>query len=225
MSTQVLSVSLPSEIIYVSGTVNGAAQTWTLVEDAWQTVADRAADDVYHVSLTAVNAAGTSASYELTLYYGVLNLITDRTQSDVNTLNALLAKPMTAWTDAEKSALLDGMKGGYFASDLNRVGAAVTYLAERFRELGYAVTVSVKQDWTLSDAPTDEDMEQHRRNVAALRAVVAVMDTTPETPADMRRLTYQEANDLEQILVDVDHLITCLRQSWYYSGEVYAGEI
>ena len=32
MSAQVLSVSLPSEIIYVSGTVNGTAYTWTLIE-------------------------------------------------------------------------------------------------------------------------------------------------------------------------------------------------
>lgn len=35
MSAQVLSVSLPSEIIYVSGTVNGTAYTWTLIGGAW----------------------------------------------------------------------------------------------------------------------------------------------------------------------------------------------
>ena len=34
MSAQVLSISLPSEIIYVSGTVNGTAYTWTLIEGA-----------------------------------------------------------------------------------------------------------------------------------------------------------------------------------------------
>lgn len=225
MSTQVLSVSLPSEIIYVSGTVNGVSQTWTLVEGSWQTVAERAADDVYRVSLTAVNALGTSASYEFTLYYGVLHLITDRTQADVDALNALLAKPMSQWTAAEKAALLGGMKGAYNASDLNRVGAAVSYLAGKLHALGYAVSVSVKQDWANSDSPTDGDMEVYRDNVAALRAVLAVFADTPATPEDLVRLTWREANDIEKILVDVDQLIQNLQRSWYYSGEVCAGEV
>ena len=83
MSTQVLSVTLPAEIIYVTGTVNGTAYTWTLIEGAWTATVDRAADDTYAVALTAVNAAGTSSNFELTLYYGLLTLITDRTAEDV----------------------------------------------------------------------------------------------------------------------------------------------
>lgn len=50
MSTQVLSITLPSEIIYVTGTVNGTAYTWTLIEGAWTATVDRAADDTYHVA-------------------------------------------------------------------------------------------------------------------------------------------------------------------------------
>ena len=46
MSTQVLSVALPSEIIYVTGTVNGTAYTWTLIEGAWTATVDRAADEI-----------------------------------------------------------------------------------------------------------------------------------------------------------------------------------
>lgn len=152
-------------------------------------------------------------------------LITDRTQADVDALNALLAKPMSQWTAAEKAALLGGMKGAYNAADLNRVGAAVAYLAEKFHTLGYAVSVSVKQDWANSDSPTDGDMEVYRDNVAALRAVLAVFADTPATPEDLVRLTWREANDIEKILVDVDQLIQNLQRSWYYSGEVCAGEV
>ena len=108
MSAQVLSVSLPSEIIYVSGTVNGTAYTWTLIDGAWTATVERAADDTYAVALTAVTAAGVSTNYALTLYYGLLSLITDRTRADV-----------ANETD----------KGFYNASDLNRVGAAVEYIA------------------------------------------------------------------------------------------------
>ena len=204
MSAQVLSVSLPSEIIYVSGTVNGTAYTWTLIEGAWTATVDRAADDTYHVALTAVNAAGTSTNFELTLYYGLLTLITDRTAEDV----------------ANKTA-----KGFYNASDLNRVGAAVQYVAERFAAQGYAVAVNPKTDWLASDIPTASELETYRQNIATLRALLAVMPTTPEAPDSMAGLTYTEANSIEQILLDLDTLLTNAALAWYQSGEIYAGEV
>ena len=168
MSAQVLSVSLPSEIIYVSGTVNGTAYTWTLIEGAWTATVERAADDTYAVALTAVTAAGVSTNYTLTLYYGLLSLITDRTRADV-----------ANQTD----------KGFYNASDLNRVGAAVQYVAERFAAQGYTVTVSPKTDWLASDIPTASELETYRQNIAALRALLAVMPTTPKAPDSMAGLT------------------------------------
>ena len=204
MSAQVLSVSLPSEIIYVSGTVNGTAYTWTLIEGAWTATVERAADDTYAVSLTAVTAAGTSTNYALTLYYGLLTLITDRTAEDV----------------ANKTA-----KGFYNASDLNRVGAAVQYVAERFTAQGYAVTVSPKTDWLASDIPTVSELETYRQNIAALRGLIAVIKSTPETPETMRFLDYIKANDIEQILLDLDALLTNAALAWYQSGELYAGEV
>lgn len=204
MSAQVLSVSLPSEIIYVSGTVNGTAYTWTLIEGAWTATVERAADDTYAVALTAVTAAGTSTNYALTLYYGLLTLITDRTADDV----------------ANKTA-----KGFYNASDLNRVGAAAQYIADRFVSQGYAVTVSPKTDWLASDIPTASELETYRQNIATLRALIAVMKSTPETPETMRFLDYIKANDIERILLDLDTLLTNAALVWYQSGELYAGEV
>ena len=204
MSAQVLSVSLPSEIIYVSGTVNGTAYTWTLIEGAWTATVERAADDTYTVALTAVTAAGVSTNYTLTLYYGLLSLITDRTRADVENE-----------TD----------KGFYNASDLNRVGAAVEYIAGRFTALGYDCPVTVKKDWLTSDAPTASQLETYRQNIVTLRSRIAVMASTPEAPASMAGLNYVKANNIEQILLDLDALITNITKSWYSSGELYAGEV
>mgnify|MGYP002769068314 FL=1 len=204
MSTQVLSVSLPSEIIYVSGTVNGTAYTWTLIEGAWTATVERAADDTYAVALTAVTAAGVSTNYTLTLYYGLLSLITDRTRADV-----------ANQTD----------KGFYNASDLNRVGAAVEYIAGRFAALGYACPVTVKKDWLTSDAPTASQLETYRQNIVTLRSRIAVMASTPDAPASMAGLNYVKANNIEQILLDLDALITNITKSWCFSGELYAGEV
>lgn len=204
MSAQVLSVSLPSEIIYVSGTVNGTAYTWTLLDGAWTATVERAADETYAVALTAVTAAGVSTNYTLTLYYGLLGLITDRTRADV-----------ANQTD----------KGFYNASDLNRVGAAVEYVAGRFAALGYACPVTVKKDWLTSDTPTQRQMETYRQNIVTLRGQIAVMASTPETPASMAGLNYVKANNIEQILLDLDALIDKLIKSWYFSGDLYAGEV
>ena len=204
MSAQVLSVSLPSEIIYVSGTVNGTAYTWTLIEGAWTATVERAADDTYAVALTAVTAAGVSTNYALTLYYGLLTLITDRTAEDV----------------ANKTA-----KGFYNVSDLNRVGAAVQYVAERFAAQGYTVAVSPKTDWLASDIPTASELETYRQNIASLHGLIAVLKSTPETPETMRFLDYIKANDIEQILLDLDTLLTNAALAWYQSGEIYAGEV
>lgn len=131
-------------------------------------------------------------------------LVTDRTRADVENE-----------TD----------KGFYNASDLNRVGAAVEYIAGRFTALGYACPVTVKKDWLTTDAPTASQLETYRRNIVTLRSRIAVMQSTPEAPASMAGLDYVKANNIEQILLDLDALITNIINSWYFAGEVYAGEV
>lgn len=135
--------------------------------------------------------------------FDIKTLITDRTAADV-----------ASGTD----------KGYYNATDLNRVGTAVKYIAERFSGYGYAVAASPKADWSESDTPTASQMETYRLNIANLRAVIAIMASTPETPETMRALNYVKANDIERILQDLDTLITNMEQAWFFSGDLYAGE-
>ena len=113
----------------------------------------------------------------------------------------------------------------YNATDLNRVGAAVEYVAGRFQVLGYDCPVSAKKDWSESDTPTVSKMEVYRQNIATLRRQIAVMQSTPKTPETMRFLNYIKANDIERILLDLDTLLDKLTKSWYFSGELYAGEV
>lgn len=112
----------------------------------------------------------------------------------------------------------------YHATDLNRVEAACADLYQRFTDYGYAVTVSPKADWSESDTPTTGQMETYRLNIAHLRAVIAIMASTPKTPETMRFLDYLKANDIERILQDLNTLITNMEQAWFFSGDLYAGE-
>ena len=116
-------------------------------------------------------------------------------------------------------------KGHYNASDLNRVGRAMKDIALRLSEYGYAVSVGPKTDWSVSDIPTQSQMRKYLDDLAALRAVIDLPSSTPNTPTDMHGLTWQEANDIERILYDVDRLFTNVVAAWYYSGDLVAGEV
>ena len=226
--TQTLSVALPASTVYVSGTVNNVAVTWTMTgAEIWEAVADRAADDIYHVALTIVNSSGTSTNAAFTLYYG-LQLITDRTQADVDRgsyLASLWVAGVFTGTDDDLAEWNSDLKGFYNASDLNRVGNAMLYVYNRFAESGYSVQIAPKIDWTVDDIPRQSDMERYLADLTALRGVLSVLPTTPEVPEDMDGLTHQEANNIEQILLDIDRLLTNIFATWVYSGDVFSGEV
>lgn len=132
------------------------------------------------------------------------SLITDRTQTDVDAMNA---------------------KGSYNAADLNRVQEAMHYLADRFSIYGYVVTLHDIREWTKVDIPTQSDLDAYLEDLAALRSVLEMAETTPDAPESMDFLTYVEANNIEQILVDIDALLDRVAASWFYSGEIYCGEV
>ena len=228
MSTRTLSITLESSVVYVSGTVNGAAATWTLVGGAWQTIVPRAAADVYHVELTAVSSTGSAMTASLTLYYG-LHLITDRTQADVDRakyLRGLWKEGGFAGTDAELEEWLAGPKGVYNATDLNRVESAAAYLRDKLAaEYGTSVDARTKIDWRREETPDESDLARYLGNAAKLRAALALPPETPELPADMIDLWWHEANDIERVLEIVDETTTKIKAAWHYSGELYGGEI
>ena len=202
--TQTVRVPLASTALYVSGTVNGVDKVWTREEgDWWSTTADRADDGVYRVALSIVYGDGKTASDSVTLYYGLV-LITDRTQEDVDNGTA---------------------KGSYNTSDLNRVGAAMDYLRDRFNANGYHIQINPKTTWREIDVPTQSDMTLYLADVNIIRSTLTVLPGTPEVPADMVGLTYEEANDIERILLAVDDLITNMINAYLYSNEINCGEV
>lgn len=134
----------------------------------------------------------------------MLELITDRTAEDVRLVNE---------------------RGTYGAVDLNRVGEAILYVANRLKAAGNDIEVSPKTDWTREDIPSPAQMAHYLEQIRKVRSVLAVYQTTPAVPTDMDGLTHGEANDIEKILVDVDQLITNMIAAYFYSGELYGGEV
>lgn len=155
------------------------------------------------------------------------SLITDRTATDLARWRDLRNKGYANMTEAERTEWDAGMKGAYNASDLNRVGAALNYLRDRLAEASYmsSVEFAAKTDWSVADVPTPKAIADYLRYVSLIREALAQFATTPPAPEYTGGLDYQEANDIEKILVDVDRLITNMLAARCFCGELYSGEV
>lgn len=148
----------------------------------------------------------------------IVTLVTDRTQADVERVRELAAKGFAAMTAAEQAEWLTGMKGAYNASDLNRVGTALNYLAGRLASIcGKSITWTAKTDWAVTDIITASQAEAYRKQVQSIRDALAYPEGTPDAPG-LDRLTYTGANDIERILALCEELIDNITKAFRYTG-------
>lgn len=80
--------------------------------------------------------------------------------------------------------------------------------------------------WYEEDIPTADLMEAYLDNVAAIRSTLEVFATTPQTPATMEGLTFERANDIEKILLDVQKVINQIVKGFHRSNAftMWSGE-
>ena len=137
-----------------------------------------------------------------------MNLITDRTESDV---------------------LLGNEKGIYSHTDLNRVEAAVAEIAAELSAMGYIIAPTTKTDWGLtgdfSEAtwPTEIQMKRYLKNIQEIWNIMP-LDDKEELPTSMEKLTWRSANLIEMVLDNACKQVVAIKQAWKYSGELFAGE-
>ena len=227
MSTQTLTVSLPTSTLFVSGTVNGVDTVWTNTSgQSWEATADRSADEIYRVALTIIDDTGTATESSFTLYYG-LHLVTDRTLADVESVKKLAEaiKSGEATEEQVQEYLTVHQKGAYTYEDLNRVESAVVYVSNRLKEFGYGTDIRPVETWSTENKPNKEDFDRYLWNIAQIRSAISVFKSTPATPNSMVGFDVDKANALEQILVDVDQILNKIQAAWFFLGDLHAGEV
>lgn len=164
------------------------------------------------------------------------NLIFDRTAADVQRVhdfrNRILAGGLNALTASERAEYLAGMKGAYNATDLNRVGGAVAYIAARMVSLAQdvatraaaagfaddpdylmpydasAIVVTAKQNWVMADVPTQVQAAAYLADLTTLRAQLTLLSSAPNVPASLDHLSYTVANNIERLLYVIDATLT-----------------
>lgn len=144
--------------------------------------------------------------------FDIASLVTDRSAADV---------------------LAGNSKGTYNAAAMNRVGAAMNFVADRLRAVGYDPHISPKTDWKDDDWVDPASQDAYLGDLAELRKQFTLLYSTPEVPPRILAtglntndgLTHTWANDIEKILEDIDLLLTNAAQAWFYSGDLFSGEV
>ena len=156
------------------------------------------------------------------------NLITDRTLADYLRWQTLRDKGWASMTAAEREEWSGAiMKGSYGVSDLNRVGGALNYVRDRLVAAKYlgGNEFDARVDWKQGEIPESSYLSYYLRAVSVIREALAQLRTTPAVPDDVGSLSYQDANAIEQILVDIDQLITNMLAARHFCGDLYSGEV
>ena len=186
-------------------------------------------------------------------------LITDRSQSDVAYYEDLRSKYITRTITSEQKVEWDsGLKGTYNASDVNRVESAVAYLQDAVNGLPlklidymnatgvapdvlfqvpyeYPISLETYTNWQRAEDDFRLAIDRYLGNIKFLRGVLELPDGTPDVPIDIEQMTYQEANNIETILLAVNNALIALEElkkslidlvppSWRRCGTFYANQ-
>ena len=152
-------------------------------------------------------------------------LITDRTEEDIQYAQQLNTLNLASMSSAQLTEYLAGLKGTYNAVDLNRVETAVEYLVEKLKNFEIFLTVDTKTSWNPIEWMTPSEATRYLDNISTLRSCFAIPSDMPEVPYDLENLTIIEANNIEKILVMVNDIMLGIARAWFYSGDIYSGEV
>lgn len=115
----------------------------------------------------------------------------------------------------------------YGYEDLNRVETAVEIIGRECATMGIGYYPATKTDWALpgdftpKSWPVSSQMVRYLDNVARINALFFCAVPLPES---MERLNWIGANNIEKVLKIALERIDGIKESYRYSGEVFAGE-
>ena len=163
-----------------------------------------------------------------------VEMITDRSASDVLFSKNLIKKGFQNMTEDEKSYFLEGLKGAYSYSDVNRVETAIKYLVDTMlqiyeqniqlaEELGvswesiYDVpynpedykNIVIKNDWKINDIFAKTDRVDFLNKI--FHVLSSLIDIPEDFPTSFYGFDYKKANAIEKSLEDLNVALTDLK--------------
>ena len=105
---------------------------------------------------------------------------------------------------------------------LNRIENKQTELKEKCNKLGYWNVNITNKTWDYTDVFDTTEFDRLINNVAMLRSGFLVFLATPKTPDALYH--YQNFNDMEKILFDLDEMSKEITLLFKECGNFYCGE-
>lgn len=153
-----------------------------------------------------------------------LNLIYDRTQTDVNAAGSIRAKyqALRDWSGLTEAEITQLERGTLTNVTLNRVANAVSMLASALNAAGYTVETT-SQSFSETDRLKRLKYSVYLANVQTLRDAYYTLAETGELPAPEDKLKYTGANTIEKVLADIDLLLDGMKSIYRRAGTFSAG--
>lgn len=115
-------------------------------------------------------------------------------------------------------------KGNYNASDLNRVEEWCRYLADILNEYGYYINIETKTDWQISFGHNmTSNIRRIKNNIIQIKEGFFYLSDIEIDPTKLS-INYQDANDLEKLMNDIDKSIGNMEKAFRYADFLIAGE-
>lgn len=170
-------------------------------------------------------------------------LIYDRTYEDVERVRQfttrILKYGFSDLTSAEQAEYMAGMKGAYNYTDMNRIGQAIAYIANRMTsiptELAYYrnlkgvaydpvfdvpydpddVVVNPKTNWAMGDVPLQSQATSLLNDLSILQEQIVLPAGTPGVPTTLDGLDHIAANEIEYLLYVIDTTLSETEDNLY----------
>lgn len=153
--------------------------------------------------------------------------IFDRTIEDVDQVLMLInVIQQDGWNNVDddvKSQFLGELRGTFNKVTIERIINNTKYLEEKLLSLGYNPQITHQKDvWSYSDIPTITDLTELVSNLQNL--IDCFYNITGTLPTDMSTLEFDEVNDMERVLYDINRYSDRVDKRRLYCGTVMCGQ-
>ena len=168
------------------------------------------------------------------------DLITDRTQEDVDEVYSLKSKFKTVddstgyilikhlqekdlvfdGTQSELNKYMAGLKGALNYTDLNRIGNAIRYIRMIFDSLRISHQIVGKNDWQAGDYVSQTDVSTI---ISDLNQIKSATNSQIVFPQSFNKLNFEGLNSIEALLKDAYEIMSMRMNEYQVGGSVVSG--
>lgn len=150
-------------------------------------------------------------------------MITDRTKNDIVRAKELRDTKISKGEPLTDEELTIIERGFATKNTINRIESKQAELKNIINSMGYWNTKFENKGWNWGDIFKKSDLDKIIENNEILLDAFFAYSTTPQAAKSI--YDYQEFNNIEQVLVDVEKMVADIKERYRKSGIFKSGEV